>query len=76
MRYSNGMHIDMGMRFSVNFSSKKLPGKFPVIFVGTSIGTGIGMPMYSGNKIFKNSGHLKFSHTENSWENSGSILLK
>ena len=29
------------------------------------VGNGIGMPMQSGNKIFENSGCLKFSHTEN-----------
>ena len=30
--YITGMHIDMGLRFSMNFSHKNiLPGKFPVI---------------------------------------------
>ena len=73
MGYGNGMHIDMGMRFSVNFSCKKyLLGKFRVIIVGTSIG----MRMYSGNKFFESSCHSKFSCAENSWENDGSILLK
>ena len=43
---------------------KNLQGKFPVILIGT----GIGMPVYSGNKFCKNSGHLKFIHTENSQE--------
>ena len=46
--------------------------KFPVIFIGTSIG----MPMYSGNKFFMKSSHLKFGCTENSWENAGSIQPK
>ena len=64
MGYSNSMHVDTGMRFSVNFGHEKFTGKFPVIFIDTSIG----MPMYSGNKFSKNSSHLKFSHTENSWE--------
>ena len=55
----------------MNFSQKNLPGKFPVIFVGI----GIGMLVYSENKFFfKNSSHSKFGHTENSWENAGSIL--
>ena len=64
MRYGNGMHIDTGMRFSMNFGCKTFTRKIPVIFTGT----GIGMPMYSGNKFFENSGHLKFSHTEISWK--------
>ena len=72
MGYGNGMHVDTGMRFSMNLVEKNLLGKFPVIFVGTSIE----MPMYSGNKFFKNSGHSKFGCTENSQENAGSILLK
>ena len=72
MRYGNGIHIGMGIKFPINFSCKKITRKFPVIFVGT----GIGMHIYSGNKIFKISGCLKFSHTENSQENAGSILLK
>ena len=66
------MHIDMLMKFSMKFGHANLPGKFHVIFVGT----GIDMPMYSGNKFFENSGHSKFGCTETSWENAGSILLK
>ena len=32
MGYITGMHIDTGLRFSVNFGHEKfLPGKFPVI---------------------------------------------
>ena len=52
--------------------AENLLGKFPVIFIST----GIGMPMYPGKKLFVKSGHLKFGHTENSWENAGSILPK
>ena len=48
----------------MNFGREKvLPGNF-LEFVGNSIG----MPTLSGNKFFENSGHLKFSRTENSWE--------
>ena len=43
---------------------KYLPGKFPVIFIGTSIG----MPMYSGNNFFENSSYSKFGCTENAQE--------
>ena len=43
----------------MNFGHKNLPGKFPIMFIGT----GIGMPVYSGNKIFENSSHSKFDHT-------------
>ena len=50
----NGICVDTGMRFSVN----------SCIFVGTSIG----MPMYSGNKVFVKFGHLKFSCMESSQE--------
>ena len=32
------------------------------------VGDGIGMSMYSGNKIFENLGCSKFGRTENSWE--------
>ena len=64
MRYGNGMCIDTGTRFSVNFSHEKFTGKISC----NSIGTGIGMPMYSGNKFFKTPSHSKFSWTENSQE--------
>ena len=30
-----GMHVDTGMRFSMNFSHEKFMGKFSVNFVGT-----------------------------------------
>ena len=66
------MHIDRGMRFSMNFGHEKFTGKVSCNFIAT----GIGMPMYTGNNVFENSGHLKFSCTENSQENAGSILLK
>ena len=58
------MHVDTGMRFSVNFSHKNFTREISCNFIGTSIE----MPMYSGNKFFKNPGHLKFGHAENSWE--------
>ena len=54
------------------FGYKKFAGKISC----NCIGTNIGIPMYSGNNFFENSGHLKFSHTENSQENAGLILLK
>ena len=66
------MCIDMGMRFPMSFSHKNLPGTYPVVFLGTSIG----MLMYSGNKFFENSSCSKFGHTENSQENAGSVLPK
>ena len=48
----------------MNFGCKKiLPLNF-LEFVGNSIG----MPMLSGNKIFEDSGQLKFCRTENSRE--------
>ena len=56
----------------MNFSHQKFTGKISCNFIGT----GIGMPVYSGNKFFQNSTHLKFGHTENSQENAGLILLK
>ena len=33
-----------------------------------SVGDGIGMPVYSGNKFVENTGCLKFSRTKNSQE--------
>ena len=66
------MCVDMAMRFSMKFGHEKFTGKFPVIFNGT----GTGMPVYSGNKLFENSSHSKFGHTENPQENAGSILPK
>ena len=45
MGYWNGMYIDMGMRFSMNFSHEKLSGKISCNFIGA----GIGMPVSSGN---------------------------
>ena len=58
------MHVDTGMRFSVNFGHEKFTGKISCNFIGS----GIGMPVSSGNKFFKSSGHSKFSCTENSQE--------
>ena len=50
------------MRFSVNFGCEKiLPGNFLEF-----IGNGIGMPVKSGNKIFKNLGRSKFGRADNS----------
>ena len=48
------MHVDMGMRFSMNFLEL--------------IGSSIGMPMEPGNKFFENFCCLEFGCTENSWE--------
>ena len=64
LRYGNGMCVDMGMRFSMNFGHENFAGKISCNFIGT----GTWMSMYSGNKFFENSGHLKFSCTENSQE--------
>ena len=44
MKYSNGMHIDMEIKFSLNFSCWKFYWGISCIFIGTSIG----MHMYSG----------------------------
>ena len=53
----------------MNFGHEKF---FPWDFLEI-VGNSIGKP---GNKFFENSGHLKFGHKENSWENAGSILPK
>ena len=52
----------------MNFGHKNLPGKFPIMFIGT----GIGMPVYSGNKIFENSNHSKF---DTQWINITEITM-
>ena len=49
MGYGNGMHTDTGIKFSMSFSHEKFTGKISCLFIGT----GIGMPMYSGIKIFQ-----------------------
>ena len=72
MNYGNGMHVDTGIKFSMNFSHGTIYWDNSSNFIGTSIG----MPVYSGNKLFRKFGHSKFGHTENSQENAGSILLK
>ena len=61
--------IDMGVRFSVNFGCRKIYRKISCVFVGT----GIGMPMYSGNKFFMKLSHSKFSSMKHSQETAGSI---
>ena len=48
----------------MNFGRKKILLRDFLEFVGNCIG----MPMLSGNKVFGNSGCLKFGCTENSWE--------
>ena len=58
------MCIDMRMRFSMNFGHKQ---NLLLNFL-EFIGRVVVMPMKPGNNFFENSGHLKFSHTENSWE--------
>ena len=51
---------------------KNLLGKFPVIFIGT----GIGMPMYSGNKFSKILVAQNLVTQRIPGEKAGSILLK
>ena len=48
VRYSNGMHIDMRMRFSMNFGHEKFTRKISCNFISA----GIRMPVYSGNIYF------------------------
>ena len=57
VKYSEGICIDMGIKFSVDFAHWKISWIF--------IGTGIGVPVYSGIKIFIKSSHSKFGCTEN-----------
>ena len=52
------------MKFSMNFGHEKF---LPLNFL-EFVGSGIGMPIYSGNKFVENLGHSKFGRTENSWE--------
>ena len=49
MRYGKGMIIDTRIKLSMTFSCSKVSRKSSCIFIGT----GIGMPMYSGNKFLK-----------------------
>ena len=66
------MHINMGMKISVNFGCRKIYQEISCMFVGT----GIGMPMYPGNRFFMKFSCLKFGLLENSQENAGSIIPK
>ena len=56
----------------MNFGPEKFLLRDFLEFVGNSIG----MPMYSGNKFFENSGRSKFGHIENSPGFARSILPK
>ena len=57
---------DMGMKFSMNFSHRKIYQEISCMFVG--IGIGIGMPMFPGNNFFAKAGHSKFGCLKNSQE--------
>ena len=72
MRYGNGMCIDMGMRFSMNFGCKNFTGKISCNFIGT----GIGIPMYSGNNFLKILVAQNLVTQRIPGENAGSILPK
>ena len=72
MKYSNGMHIDMGIKILCEFQLLEiLLENFLYIY----------WYQYWDAHVLRNyflvkSSCLKFSQTENSWENTGSILLK
>ena len=75
IKYGNGMHIDMGIKFSMISVTVKFNRKISCIVTGT----GIGMPMYSGNKFFQKIQSLKIQSyqefPEQCWINITEITM-
>ena len=64
------MYNDMGMKFSKNFGHRKIYWEISCTFAGT----GIGMPMYPGDKFSMKFWSLEIWSLEEFPENAGSIV--